>query len=100
MACMCGDTHCPSCGPAQGNSYGPHCGMWADDGGCADPEVCQAQEREEVDAMAEDFMIDKLLEEEAKRQGVRNIWDVDISDEQFAKLKQKAREELRVKEVK
>jgi uncharacterized Zn finger protein (UPF0148 family) len=31
MACMCGDTHCPSCGPAQGNWKCPICGQWADD---------------------------------------------------------------------
>ena len=31
MACMCGDTHCPSCGPAQGNSRCPICRAWADD---------------------------------------------------------------------
>ncbi len=32
MACMCGDTHCPSCGPAQGNFRCPVCRAWADDG--------------------------------------------------------------------
>lgn len=32
MACMCGDTQCPSCGPAQGNVRCPICGAWADDG--------------------------------------------------------------------
>ena len=31
MACMCGDTHCSSCGPAQGNWKCPICGSWADD---------------------------------------------------------------------
>lgn len=30
--CMCGDTQCPSCGPAQGNWRCPICGAWADDG--------------------------------------------------------------------
>lgn len=28
---MCGDTHCPSCGPAQGNWKCILCGSWADD---------------------------------------------------------------------
>lgn len=28
---LCGDTHCPSCGPAQGNWQCPICGSWADD---------------------------------------------------------------------
>ena len=32
MACMCGDTHCHSCGPAQGNFQCPICRNWADDG--------------------------------------------------------------------
>jgi len=32
MPCMCGDTHCPSCGPAQGNTRCVICGAWADDG--------------------------------------------------------------------
>lgn len=30
--CLCGDTHCPSCGPAQGNWRCPICRAWADDG--------------------------------------------------------------------
>lgn len=32
MPCMCGDTHCWSCGPAQGNWRCPICRAWADDG--------------------------------------------------------------------
>lgn len=32
MPCMCGDTHCWSCGPAQGNWKCPICRAWADDG--------------------------------------------------------------------
>src|SRR6266850_5193183 len=31
MACMCGDTHCSSCGPAQGNWRCVICRAWADD---------------------------------------------------------------------
>jgi hypothetical protein len=31
MPCMCGDTHCSSCGPAQGNWKCIICGSWADD---------------------------------------------------------------------
>jgi len=30
--CMCGDTQCPSCGPAQGNWKCPICNEWADNG--------------------------------------------------------------------
>jgi len=29
--CLCGDTHCSSCGPAQGNIQCLACGRWADD---------------------------------------------------------------------
>ena len=32
MPCLCGDTQCGSCGPAQGNWKCPICGNWADDG--------------------------------------------------------------------
>ena len=32
MPCMCGDTQCWSCGPAQGNWRCPICRAWADDG--------------------------------------------------------------------
>lgn len=40
MTCYCGDTHCWSCGPAQGNTRCPICRAWADDG-CehTDPET-------------------------------------------------------------
>lgn len=30
MSCMCGDTRCGSCGPAQGNLQCPVCNRWAD----------------------------------------------------------------------
>lgn len=30
--CMCGDTQCWSCGPAQGNYRCPVCNEWADNG--------------------------------------------------------------------
>lgn len=48
MACMCGDIHCPSCGPAQGNNRCSACGNWADDGGCDDPVAC-AEKNKELD---------------------------------------------------
>ncbi len=34
MACMCGDTYCFSCGPAQGNPKCSDCQVWYSDGGC------------------------------------------------------------------
>jgi hypothetical protein len=68
MPCMCGDTHCSSCGPAQGNSRCPICRAWADDGcehfdeetGELKPEFhakaaeIAAQERAADDAYAEE----------------------------------------------
>jgi len=39
--CMCGDTHCHSCGPAQGNFQCGFCNEWADDG-CAKATACEA----------------------------------------------------------
>lgn len=41
MACMCGDTHCWSCGPAQGNTKCEFCSQWADDG-CVNEIACKA----------------------------------------------------------
>lgn len=41
--CLCGDLYCSSCGPAQGNGKCYVCGAWQMDGGCADPEVCDAE---------------------------------------------------------
>ncbi len=53
MPCMCGDTHCRSCGPAQGNNRCEACGKWDDDGGCEDPEACKKRLKE-----IQDFEID------------------------------------------
>ncbi len=65
MACMCGDTQCPSCGPAQGNSRCIVCGAWADDG-CTDPAVCAsrideviASNRADEDALAAEWQWEK-----------------------------------------
>lgn len=44
MACMCGDSHCFWCGPAQGNHKCFVCGKWDDDGGCDNPGRCRAEE--------------------------------------------------------
>lgn len=42
MPCMCGDLCCRSCGPAQGNYRCSECGRWSMDGGCENPEKCNA----------------------------------------------------------
>ena len=55
---MCGDTYCPSCGPAQGNERCYNCGAWSADGGCKEPDACEAalkeQERKMLEAEAEE----------------------------------------------
>lgn len=40
--CMCGALDCESCGPAQGNHKCWVCGAWTFDGGCANPDACNA----------------------------------------------------------
>jgi hypothetical protein len=59
MPCMCGDTRCWSCGPAQGNHKCEICGRWDDEGGC--------ENREECDSKAE-AMYAKMAEDEARWQ--------------------------------
>lgn len=61
--CLCGDTQCPSCGPAQGNWRCPICRAWQDDGcihfnedGTANPNFMTelariAQAESEADAL-------------------------------------------------
>lgn len=46
MPCMCGDPYCSSCGPAQGNFRCPVCLAWGADGGCENPEKCEAEMKE------------------------------------------------------
>jgi hypothetical protein len=53
--CMCGDTYCRSCGPAQGNNRCSVCKRWTLDGGCEKPEDCQRQEQEEAEAEAKHY---------------------------------------------
>jgi hypothetical protein len=59
MPCMCGDTYCPSCGPAQGNARCPWCGAWELDGGCQRPDFCSdCDEKERSRQSREDTQID------------------------------------------
>lgn len=58
--CMCGDTYCFSCGPAQGNARCDVCGAWSADGGCKNPEKCAVEGRKQDDEFA------AQLEEERK----------------------------------
>jgi hypothetical protein len=59
MPCMCGDTHCWSCGPAQGNFKCAVCGVWADDG-CEHLDEVTSQVKPEYQAAW-----DRALAEEA-----------------------------------
>lgn len=68
--CLCGDTHCWSCGPAQGNAKCPICGAWADDG-CAHVEewgdikpkyLAEALEKAETERLADDAYAAKMEE--------------------------------------
>lgn len=60
MSCLCGDTHCWSCGPAQGNWRCPICRAWADDG-------CE-HVTEDGDGLRPEFTAeaDRLAREEAE----------------------------------
>lgn len=76
--CLCGDTHCPSCGPAQGNWRCPICRAWADDccehmaddGSGIRPEFQAhadeiARQEAEADAkLAQDYLDEERLAEE------------------------------------
>ena len=66
--CMCGDTQCWSCGPAQGNYRCPICNEWADNGcehidedtGDIKPEFLkEAEERNRAEAEFEAQFIDE-----------------------------------------
>jgi hypothetical protein len=70
---MCGDTQCPSCGPAQGNYRCPICRAWADD--CCEhfeeetgelkPEFqAQAEEHERQEREADEKMAIEIAESE------------------------------------
>ena len=69
MACMCGDTHCWSCGPAQGNSRCPICNTWADDG-CDHIDEETGKLKPEFDAEAKRIAQaeNKYWEEEHRRE--------------------------------
>jgi len=66
MACMCGSTDCPHCGPAQGSvpQYCSVCGC--EEGQCENPEQCLETRRCAEDAYAEDMKWLKEHEAEIK----------------------------------
>lgn len=61
--CLCGDTRCGSCGPAQGNNRCEICGIWDDEGGCIDAKACE-------DAADE---MNRLLDEQATRRSSPSV---------------------------
>lgn len=55
--CMCGDTHCPSCGQTQGNYQCPICKAWADD--CCEHFDEDGELKAEFEAQAEQIAKDE-----------------------------------------
>ncbi len=73
MACMCGDTCCPSCGPAQGNFQCPLCRAWGDECDHYDEETGEMKPEFHAEAALRDAEEDARygqlahqLEEEAR----------------------------------
>jgi hypothetical protein len=90
---MCGDTCCPSCGPAQGNYKCPACGKWSDEG-CDDPVACEKICEEQAHGEWRELIIMDIAELYADKQGVwignwepdnKNFWNdlAKLSDEQL-----------------
>lgn len=71
MACMCGDTHCSSCGPAQGNWKCPICGSWADDG-CKHVDEDTGEIKKEFEAEANRLW---KQEAEAEDEYYQQLWN-------------------------
>ena len=76
MTCMCGDTCCPSCGPAQGNSYCPNCRQWESDGGCVNPQECDLANKEYAKREAHEYLVETLASLTAQANGV-STWDIE-----------------------
>ncbi|MAG25923.1 hypothetical protein CMI47_10130 [Candidatus Pacearchaeota archaeon] len=80
--CLCGDTCCPSCGPAQGYSKCPNCGRWDSEGPCDDPAACEAACKEIAEGEAKDYLIEKLMQRESDQQDLP-FWEMDIPPEKL-----------------
>jgi len=93
MPCMCGDTYCGSCGPAQGNNRCPNCGKWDLDGGCDDPNACEKACEEQGETEAKLYYTDLLMDQEANRQGLV-LWEADFPPELMDKWNSMSMEEL------
>ena len=64
MACMCGDTQCWSCGPAQGNFRCPICNEWADNG-CEHLDEESGGVKPEFEQLAEERAAETKRQEDA-----------------------------------
>jgi len=71
--CMCGDTRCSSCGPAQGNNRCFTCGKWDDEGGCDDSAACAVISKKEDEERERGYLTDILLGYKMKRWGEMSI---------------------------
>ena len=67
MPCMCGDSCCPSCGPAQGNFKCPICNEWASEG-------CEHFD-EETGELKPEFVAEAEAKAEAEREEERRMYE-------------------------
>lgn len=82
MACMCGDSQCPSCGPAQGNSQCPICRAWADDG-CDHIDEETGEIKEKFKPLAEEAA---RRESMAEQEMAEEIFDFEQEEEKYQQM--------------
>ncbi len=99
MSCMCGDTYCTFCGPAQGNSKCPACGIWTADGGCEKPEECDKILRKMDEEEERAYLVDKMNEKLRIKQGVKHVHEIEIPRSESIRWRDMPIEELRVLQV-
>lgn len=70
--CLCGDTRCGSCGPAQGNNRCEICGKWDDEDGCIDAKACE-DAADEMNRLLDEQEARYEAEEEATRRSSPSV---------------------------
>ncbi len=94
--CLCGDTQCPSCGPAQGNWKCPICGEWADngcdhiddDGNLKQEFQAEAEERNRLECEADEAYAQDLERAElmVERAELREQLDSGLDESKASRL--------------
>lgn len=74
MACMCGDSCCNSCGPAQGNWRCPICREWATEG-CEHIDEATGELKPEYQAEADRRAAAEAAAEAAIPADLPDYWD-------------------------